>query len=363
MSQAKGGSNERPDETTTQGDPKIREGATSRQTPKPGDELKTGPGDVPQAGAADVADVEMPALARRPERATQGPNRGVVRTVHYDLSYILRNAERGTRGAIVLLHDLPGGAFTWADALPALDATGRAVYAFDMLAFGESDHPWPSDTSNWGHADTLSYALAELGLSEIVLVGFGQGGAVAQVLATRLYREQTAALALVDTYAYEYAFAPDWPLPEMAKRQDPDAPKHTPLDQVLADLRNTLPSAAAKAKYLAGSKLDAYVNEWNSEVGKELLFQHVRLMLPLYSNSVSSYVRQLTIPVLIVWGEADQITPLQIGERLAREIANAQLKVVPGAGHLILDDAPEAVGAAIADFVGALEKGRVAAGG
>jgi pimeloyl-ACP methyl ester carboxylesterase len=360
MSQAKGGSNEQPDETAN-GEPKVPDNAPSRRGPEPGDKLKTGPGDVPQADAAIVADVETPALTRRTERATQGPSRGVVRTVHYDLSYILRNADRGTRGAIVLLHDLPGGAFTWADALPALDATGRAVYAFDMLGYGESDHPWPSDTSIWGHADTLSYALAELGLSEIVLVGFGQGGAVAQVLATRLYRAQTAALVLIDTYAYEYAFAPDWPLPEMAKRQDPDAPKHTPLDQVLADLRNTLPSAAAKTKFLAGSKLDAYVSEWNSEVGKELLFQHVRLMLPLYSNSVSPYVRQLTIPVLVVWGEVDQITPVRIGERLAREIADAQLKVVPGAGHLLLDDAPEAVGTAIADFVGALAKGRAAA--
>ena len=42
---------------------------------------------------------------------------------------------------------------------------------------------------------------------------------MAQVLATRLYRERVAQLVLIDSYAYEYAFAPNWPLPEMVKRQ------------------------------------------------------------------------------------------------------------------------------------------------
>src|SRR5579885_1137384 len=183
-----------------------------------------------------------------------------VPTIHYNLSYSVRNEAQGPRGAIVLLHDLPGGAFTWADALPRLAGTGRAVYAFDLLGYGQSDRPWPSDTSIWGHADNLSYAFKRLGLRDIVLVGVGLGGAVAQVLATRLYREETARLVLINSYAYQYAYAPDWPLPEMEKRRDPEAPMHTPTDQMIADLRKTLPLAVANAQYLAGSKLSAYLD-------------------------------------------------------------------------------------------------------
>lgn len=276
--------------------------------------------------------------------------RGRVQSIHYTLSYAVRNAEKGSKGAIVLLHDLPGGAFTWADALPKLDAADHAVYAFDMLAYGESEHAWPSDTSVWGHADCLSYAIQRLGLTDITLVGFGVGGGVAQVLATRLLRDRIAKLVLINSYAYEYAFAPDWPLPEMAKRQDPEAPKHTATDAVLNDLRATLPNAAANPQYLAGSKLDAYVNEWNSDIGRELLFQHVRLMNPMYLNSVSSYLRGLTVPVLLVWGENDKVTPVSLGERLQRDIPGARLEIVKGAGHLLLDDAPDAVGDLIARF-------------
>jgi pimeloyl-ACP methyl ester carboxylesterase len=339
------------------GEPRKPDDAPGGQQPE---QLKSAeaPMDVtqPRQAALPVAQPSRP-----PAATAGGPRRGTVRTIHYELSYVVRNAEKGTRGAVVLLHDLPGGAFVWQDALPALDATGRAVYAFDLLGYGQSEHPWPSDTSVWGHADNLSYALQALELSEIVLVGLGLGGGVAQVLATRLYREHVAKLVLIGSYGYDYAFAPSWPLPDMAKRQDPDAPKHTTTEQVLADLRATLPQASANPKYLAGSKLDAYVNEWNSHVGRELLFQHIRLMIPSYINAVSSYLRTLEAPTLLIWGEADAVTPVDLlGRRMAREMPNARLELVPSAGHLVLDDAPGAVGRLIADFAGTRQDARVA---
>ncbi len=321
---------------------------TPADTPPPAQEAATA-GNTASSAATPAKQPQ----ATPPANSEKSEQRGTVPTIHYNLSYIVRNEAQGPRGAIVLLHDLPGGAFTWADALPRLAGTGRAVYAFDLLGYGQSDRPWPSDTSIWGHADNLSYAFKRLGLRDIVLVGVGLGGAVAQVLATRLYREETARLVLINSYAYQYAYAPDWPLPEMDKWRDPEAPMHTPTDQMIADLRKTLPLAAANAQYLAGSKLSAYLDEWNSDLGKDLLLQHIRLMNPLYMNSISSNLPMLTIPVLLIWGEAGKITPLSLGQRLQREIPDARLEVVRGAGHLILDDAAEAVGGLIADFAGA----------
>ena len=310
------------------------------------DELTAAPGGPPTRATYDVTTPgETQATGTR-------DGRGTVRSIHYNLSYIVRNAARGPRGAVVLLHDFPGGAFTWADLLPALDATGRAVYAFDMLGYGQSEFAWPSDTSVWGHGDCLKYAFQALGLRDIVLVGIGQGAAVAQVLASRLYFGQVASLVLINSYAYEYAFAPNWPLPEMEKRHDPEAPKHSPLDTVLADLRNTLPQGAANTTFLAGSKLDAYVSQWDSELGKEMLFQHARLMLPLYLNSVGSDLKKLDYPVLVVWGEKDTVTPLPLGQRLAREIPGARFELLKGAGHMALDEAPDALGKLLADFIG-----------
>ena len=294
----------------------------------------------------------QPAQPPQPARAdssTSSARRGAVRSIHYTLSYLAQNLERGPHGAIVLLHDLPGGAFAWEGALPAAAATGRAVYAFDMLGYGQSAHPWPSDTSNWGQADCLQYAFEALKLTDITLVGVGLGGAVAQTLATRLYRDKVARLVLINSYLYNVAFAPNWPLTEMAKRQDPEAPHHTKPEDLLADLRATLPNGAAKT--LPGARLDAYTNEWQGKVGMEMLFQHVRLMRPDYVNSVSTDVEMWPKPILLLWGDQDSVTPLSLGQRLAAANPNARLEVLRDSGHLALDDAPSAVAHLISDFV------------
>jgi len=144
-------------------------------------------------------------------------------------------------------------------------------------------------------------------------------------------------------------FASDWPLPEMSKHQNPDAPRHTPLADLQSSLRQTLPSASAKAR-IAPDRLNAYLEEWNSELGKEMLFQHIRLLDSTYMNSISSNLAHLGKPVMLVWGEADSVTPVSIAQRLHAEIPESELEIVPGASHLLLEDAPGAVIDAIVNW-------------
>ncbi|GAC1452959.1 MAG: hypothetical protein PVSMB4_13600 [Ktedonobacterales bacterium] len=316
---------------------------------------------LPAASTPGSSQSDRPAgAAPAPARPAARPTRGRVPTIHYNLSYLVQNPERGPRGAFVLLHDLPGGAFVWQSVLPALAATDRAVYAFDMLGYGESDHPWPADVSVWGHADNLVPALGALGLTDVILVGYGVGGGVAQVLATRMFRAGLAGLVLIDTYAYNFGYAPNWPMTDMEQRHDPEAPRHITTDQMLADLRATLPSGSARPKFLAGSALEAYLAPWNSDLGRENLFQHLRQMLPDYILSVASDLKKLQVPALVIWGEQDEVTPVTLGRRLARDIPGTRLEVVPNAGHLILDDAPDRVGAVLADFANGLRRPRAA---
>ena len=279
--------------------------------------------------------------------------RRTARSIHYNISYIVQGTEHGTDGAIVLLHDIPSGAFTWEGVMPQLAGLNRAVYAIDMLGFGSSDHPWPADMSVWGQADTLLYLFQELNLTNIILVGLGFGGGVAQILTTRLYRHQVAAVVLINTICYLYSFAPDWPLPDMKKRQDFDAPKQASLEDVMRDLRATLPKATLNGDRF-NDVINDYVSQWDSEVGKEVLYQILRQLDPSYVNSVASDLQLVNKPMLIIWGNKDEVVPVKYAERLHREIAGSSLVIVPDAGHLVLFDAPDAIASAISDFVGGL---------
>lgn len=287
------------------------------------------------------------------QQRTSGQERRSAHVIHYNISYIVQDAEHGTDGAIVLLHDIMGGAFVWQDILPQLADLNRAVYAVDMLGYGQADHPWPADTSIWGQADCLYFLFQQLGLTNIILVGHGIGGGVAQVLATRLARNRVAAMVLIDTICYEYSFAPDWPLPDMKKSQDPDAPKQTKVEDMVNELRQALPKATQHPDRL-NKVINDYIQSWDSELGKEMLYQQIRLLIPSYSNAVASDLKALGKPTLIIWGEKDQQIPLKLAQRLHREIRESRLVIIPGAGHMILFDAPDQVASALTDFIGRL---------
>lgn len=292
-------------------------------------------------------------MVKNTSDVASAPQRHIARSVHYNISYVVQGEQNGPDGAIVLLHDVLGGAFVWESIMPQLAGLNRAVYAFDMLGYGSSDHPWPADTSIWGQGDVLAFVFKQLGLNNVILVGHGFGGGVAQVLATRLFRDETAGIVLIDSTSYLHAHADNWPLPDMEKRQDFDAPKEAKVEDVMHDLLATLPQGVQNTKGF-DDVINLYINPWNSEVGKEVLYQHIRQMIPSYSNSVSTDLKLVRKPTLIIWGEKDQQMPLRQAERLHRDVPDSQLVVVPDAGHLILFDAPDAVARAINDFIGKL---------
>jgi pimeloyl-ACP methyl ester carboxylesterase len=65
-----------------------------------------------------------------------------------------------------------------------------------------------------------------------------------------------------------------------------------------------------------------------------------------YTDEVQARYPHLRCPVQILWGEQDQWIPLERGRELAAAIPAARFQAVPGAGHLMQEDAPEAIVAA-----------------
>ncbi|MGI9092999.1 MAG: alpha/beta fold hydrolase [Mycobacteriales bacterium] len=59
------------------------------------------------------------------------------------------------------------------------------------------------------------------------------------------------------------------------------------------------------------------------------------------------------LPVLIIVGDADRMTPPAHSEEMARALPDAQLVVLPGAGHLVMLEAADDVTGALAEFVDA----------
>ncbi len=61
-------------------------------------------------------------------------------------------------------------------------------------------------------------------------------------------------------------------------------------------------------------------------------------------------------PVGVLVGDADRLTPPEHAEALARALPGAELRVVPGAGHMLFVERPDVVVAAVVDLLAALER-------
>jgi pimeloyl-ACP methyl ester carboxylesterase len=60
---------------------------------------------------------------------------------------------------------------------------------------------------------------------------------------------------------------------------------------------------------------------------------------------------QLTMPVLLVYGEDDESTPVWYGEQYHELMVDSTLEILPGAGHFVHLDRPHDVSKAILEFI------------
>lgn len=63
------------------------------------------------------------------------------------------------------------------------------------------------------------------------------------------------------------------------------------------------------------------------------------------------YAQNIKLPVLIVVGDKDMMTPVKLSEELNRLIPNSELKVVESAGHMIQLEKPEKLASVVVDFL------------
>ena len=62
-------------------------------------------------------------------------------------------------------------------------------------------------------------------------------------------------------------------------------------------------------------------------------------------------LRELKMPVLLLWGERDPLVPLQYAEQMNAMIPNSRLQVISRAGHIPMWENPEAFNAALLEFL------------
>jgi pimeloyl-ACP methyl ester carboxylesterase len=244
---------------------------------------------------------------------------------------------------VVLLHGTPFSSYVWRGIATAI-APGRRVFAWDMPGYGASAKHAGQDVSLAAQGRVFAELLEHWELPAPAVVAHDFGGAVA-LRAHLLHGARYRSLALVDPVA----LAP-WGSPFFRLVRD-HAQVFEQLPPVLhaALVREYVGSASSPGLHPA--TLDRLVEPWLGDVGQPAFYRQIAQADQRYTDEVEGLYGTIGIPVLVCWGADDAWIPVEKGHELAARIRGARLQLIPGAGHLVQEDAPAALTAALLAFL------------
>jgi pimeloyl-ACP methyl ester carboxylesterase len=78
-----------------------------------------------------------------------------------------------------------------------------------------------------------------------------------------------------------------------------------------------------------------------------------RLLWPLMNTGIEKRLHRITAPTLVVWGAEDRLVPPSYAKRFADALGGpAEIRQIPGAGHMVELDEPDALASAVLEFLG-----------
>jgi 2-succinyl-6-hydroxy-2,4-cyclohexadiene-1-carboxylate synthase len=242
-------------------------------------------------------------------------------------------SDPGSRETLLLLHGFTQTGRSWDGVIASLPPERYRALAPDLRGHGAAAALRPVSF------DASVGDLLALAPDRLTLVGYSMGGRLALALALAA-RERVSRLVLVSTSA-GLADAG-----ERARRRERDEALARELER---DGLESFVRGWGAQPLFAGqpeavrrlADADRLRNDANG-LAASLRGMGVGSMEPLWSR-----LGELEMPVVVVAGARDS-RYVEIGERLVAAMPHAQLTTVPGAGHAVTLEAPDAVAAAIA---------------
>jgi pimeloyl-ACP methyl ester carboxylesterase len=269
---------------------------------------------------------------------------------HWDLpgsfdfeGQVVRFGAIGEGPPLVLVHGTPFSSVVWRRIAPHL-ARRRRVFYFDLLGYGRSEMREGQDVSLGVQNRVLCNLLDHWGAARPDVVAHDFGGATA-LRALLLDRRAYRSLTLIDPVA----LAP-WGSPFVRHvRQHEAAFSGLPAYIHAAILPAYIGGAAHRR--LSAEALRLYVEPWLSAAGQAAFYRQIAQMDQKYTDEIEGRYGEIGCPTQILWGEQDAWIPIERGRALAAAIPKAVFRAIPDAGHLVQEDAPEAIVAALLDFL------------
>jgi pimeloyl-ACP methyl ester carboxylesterase len=249
----------------------------------------------------------------------------------------------------ILLHGFGASLFSWREVTAPLAEFGTVI-AYDRPAFGLTERPlkWEGENpySQEAQIELVIGLMDALGVERAVLVGNSAGGTIAMLTALK-YPQRVQSLILADPAVYAGGGAPAWvrPLlrtPQMRHLGPLIARQIQTRGPELIELAWHDPSKVTP-EILEGYQKPLRLADWDKALWE--------LTLASRESGLAERIGEFDLPILVITGDADRIVPTEQSVRLAEELPNAQLVVIPQCGHVPHEERPAEFMQAVTEFL------------
>ena len=248
----------------------------------------------------------------------------------------MTHTDTGTGTPIVWIHGFPLSAAAWRDQL---GIEGARHIVPDLPGFGQTPFDGGTTTID-DYARSCVALLDEKAIDRAVFAGVSMGGYICFAIA-RLFPERLKALILVDTR-------------ELADSAEARQGRIASVEQVRTEGTGSVVASMLPKMTTADAPVE--LRERIRTIMQSATPEGVMGALQALAGrpDSSEIAKEIGVPVLIVVGDADVITPLADSQRMTALIPGSKLVVLERAGHLSQMERPAEFNAAVETFLRSL---------
>jgi pimeloyl-ACP methyl ester carboxylesterase len=244
-----------------------------------------------------------------------------------NLYYFAHGAENYHRPPVLLIHGAGGHHLSWPPQVRRLP--GQRIFAPDLPGHGRSEGVGHQRIQDY--ADEILAFMTDLRLNAAVLIGHSMGAAIVLQIAIRS-PNRALGLGLLGAGARLRV--------DSAILRHASHPADFPAAIRLIGERSFGPEAAPGLRDLALKRM--------TETRPAVLYGDLQACDQF---DVRGELANLHLPTVILCGSQDQMTPPKYSTLLHENISGSTLRVLQGAGHMVMLEQPDAVADALADFL------------
>lgn len=250
--------------------------------------------------------------------------------------------------AIILIHGANASLHTWVPLVKLLGSDYRVV-TLDMPGHGLTGATPNGDYSPEGMMAAVDVVAAELGLERFILGGNSMGGGISWRYAVA-QPARVKALLLLNAAGMPPRSGDKAPASNIGFRIMRYSFGRWLAGQITprALVERSLKQSVSNQAIITAAAVDRYWELLRFPGNRQATARRATLPRDM---TIAERAREITAPTLVLFGDEDRIINPSAATSFGERIKGAKIVLLPGIGHLPMEEAPEATATAITDFL------------